>query len=187
MSAALDRNLLKSDGDGDHLVRRAFNALTQLQQRKRSANTEHATGKTAASGSIMEAIAIELDVPIVLAGLRDHNDIMQYFSYGISVEIDCCHLAVISDTLCQSGMQILPDYRKNANLAKFQGRCLEDRARFYVGIPVKDDRGMTIGSLAIMQESKLIATQGFSLEKMQEQSKRLCSYVRGNIVLKKAA
>jgi hypothetical protein len=175
VSVALNRNLLESDDDP--IVRCAFDMLLQLQNRKRGIEEEGIQVK-AASGSMMETIAHELRVPILLAALRDHNNVMQYFSYGINIETDCCHLAVISDTLCQNGMQILPDYRKNPDLAMFKGRCLADRARFYVGIPIKDKCGSVIGSLAILQESRLIATLGFSLEKMQEQSKRMIGYVR---------
>jgi GAF domain-containing protein len=178
VSVALDRNLLTRIDDTDQMVRRAFTTLTQLQRRKNGMEDEPVLQARSGSGSVMETIARDLDVPILLAALRDRNGIMQYFSYGINIETDCCHLAVISDTLCQDGMKILPDYRRNQDLAMFKGRCLADRARFYVGVPIRDGEGNVIGSLAILQESRLIATLGFSLEKMQAQGKRLMAYVR---------
>jgi GAF domain-containing protein len=178
VSVARNRNILDQISNTDHAVQRTVDMLPRVKRGVRGIITERATKAKATSGSMMEAMSRELGVPVLLASLRDRYEVMQYFSYGISIESDCCHLAIISDTVCQKGMQIVPDYRNNADLAIFKGRCREDRARFYIGVPIKDGAGEVIGSIAVLQESRLIATLGFSLEKMQAQGKRLSNHFR---------
>jgi hypothetical protein len=173
VSDALNRNVLNDCIQRDQTIARAFEVFAQLRRKNLTSvpsNDGHATNE---SGSILRSIATTLGVPIILASFKNACNIVQYSSYGISVDNDFCRVALASDKICKSGMQIIPDYRTSSKLSFFTGRSASDMARFYVGLPLKDERGNIIGSLAILQESKCIAKYGLSINKMHEQGKML--------------
>ena len=164
MSVKLDRDILKN------CVRRNFNSKTSL-----AVVSQNSFEETEAKNEIfkfnkfeLNKIANVLNVPIVIASYNNNLNIMGYYSYGLDVESDFCRLAHASHQLCRNGMQVFPDITKCNSINKIYGYKSSDIARFYVGVPIKNKENEIIGSMAVLQESKLIAKNAFSLQQLRD-------------------
>lgn len=123
---------------------------------------------TAPEVTLLKKIANDLNVPIIIASCRNELNIMCYHSFGLDGASELCRLAHASHQLCCNGMQILPDVTKCEGINKIYGNRSADIARFYVGIPIRNAHNEIIGSMAVLQESKLIAKNAFSLRQLRE-------------------
>ena len=164
MSIKLDRDILKN------CVRRNFNSNISQDIVSQNSFDEIQTKNEIFKSNKFELnkIANVLNVPIVIASYNNNLNIMGYYSYGLDVESDFCRLAHASHQLCRNGMQIFPDITKCNSINKIYGHKSSDIARFYVGVPIRNKENEIIGSMAVLQESKLIAKNAFSLQQLRD-------------------
>lgn len=172
MSAALNRKLLNNcvqDKESASFKEPRSHAKTENGQVPPVAI--HRLG--IAQNSVLAQIAEELSAPIILASCLDGYNVMQYNSFGLDLDSGFCRLAHASHHICQAGMQLFPDIGLCPELSFFRKRSGDDLARFYIGIPIKNVSGKNVGSLAVLQASKSIAANGFSLRRFYEMGQML--------------
>ena len=173
MSAKLDRDILKK------CVRRNFISNTSQYILGRNSLEGITNRNEIFNPDLMELakIANILNVPIVIASYNNNLNIMGYYSYGLDVKSDFCRLAHASHQLCRNGMQIFPDITKCNSINKIYGHKSTDVARFYVGVPIRNKDNEIIGSMAVLQESKLIAKNAFSLQQLRDIGQEFADHI----------
>ena len=164
MSIELDRNILKK------CVQRNLksNASQSFLNQNRFDDIKPKNDNMIPEVTLLKKIANDLNVPIIIASCRNERNIMCYHSFGIDARSDFCRLAHASHQFCSNGMRILPDITKCEGINKIYGNRSTDIARFYVGVPIRNAHHEIIGSMAVLQESRLIAQNAFSLRQLRE-------------------
>ncbi len=124
---------------------------------------------------LLKSIKAELNVPVVIAAYRNEHGIMHYASYGLNLDTPFSKLAIASYRVCLDGAMVYPNIAICPEFAFYQGRHADDKARFYVGVPIRNAGGQVVGSLAILQEIDIVAKKGISLARMTQLGQNLAN------------
>jgi hypothetical protein len=121
------------------------------------------------------SIKAELNVPVVIAAYRNGHGIMHFASYGLNLDTPFSKLAIASYRVCLEGAMVYPNIANCPEFDFYQGRHADDKACFYVGVPIRNAGRQVIGSLAILQEINIVAKKGISLARMTQLGQNLAN------------
>lgn len=147
---------------------RSITALATLQKTQETASGPMARRQNRIG---LAAIAAAMDVPVVLATFRDENYVKTVTTHGLDLMNNLACFAAVCDKLCGERVVVIPDTRIDPAMAQLARHWPSDEICFLVGIPLRDSDGRRVGSLCVMNSSRVVARSGISFQKLSDVGK----------------
>lgn len=128
----------------------------------------------------LKEISMILQVPVILASYRNQYGIMHHTSYGLGLDVPISKLSNVSNAVCKNGMVIYPDISMRSEFLFCKDCEMIQQNQFYAGLAIKNNDGIVLGSLAVLQERKVVAYRGISLALMTKFGKQVIDQANGN-------
>lgn len=110
----------------------------------------------------LASIATAMDVPVVLATFPDVNGVQIFATHGLDLMHNFARFGAACNELCIDRAVVIPDTEAHPSLGQVAKHWPAGDVRFLVGIPLYDNGGRRVGSLAVMNTSIAVARKGIS-------------------------
>ncbi len=112
----------------------------------------------------LSSVAKIMHVPLAIATYPGENGTRTFATHGFSNAADVGRFAAACDRLCLDRALVIPDMAVHGALSGFADLLPKADIRFLVGISLQNNRGQRVGSLAVMNSSKAVASRGISFK-----------------------
>ena len=112
-------------------------------------------------------LALYLDAPIVLITMVENGNLLTYHSFGLAAGRTLGKLSTICHSKCQEGTYLKADIMRDKDFAEINDAVDIGGNHFFIGVPVCDDEGDIIGTIAVLDESRNVAVKGYSIGKLR--------------------
>lgn len=119
----------------------------------------------------LSSIAASMNVPVALATYVDENGVKTFATHGLDLMNNLAGFTSACNELCIDRAIVIPDTKAHQSLGTLAKHWPDDDVRFLVGIPLFDNIGQRVGSLAVMNTSKAVAGNGISFKTLIALSK----------------
>jgi GAF domain-containing protein len=114
------------------------------------------------------SVATIMNVPVVLATYRDQNGMETFATHGLDLNNNLARFGVACNELCKGGVIVVPDTHAHPALGTIARHWPTSEIRFLVAIPLRNSAGRIVGSLAVMNSQKAVASRGISFKMLNE-------------------
>lgn len=114
----------------------------------------------------LSAIAKTMCVPVALAAFCDENGVQTFATHGLDLMNNLARFASACNELCGDRALVIPDTNTHETLGMLARHWPSDDIRFLVAIPLRNQHGERVGSLAVMNTSKAVAESGISFRNL---------------------
>lgn len=115
----------------------------------------------------MSELALYLDAPILLVTMVENSNLLTYHSYGLAPGRTLGKLSTLCHKKCRQGTYLKADITPDKDFAEINEAVDIGDNHFFIGVPVCDDDGDIIGTIAVLDESRNIAAKGYSISKLR--------------------
>lgn len=114
----------------------------------------------------LASVARVMHVSAAIATYPDESGKQRLAAYGFSTATDIGPFAAACDKLCSDRALVIPDIALHHTLIGFAGLLSKPDTRFLVGIALQNNRGQRVGSLAVVNSAKAVASRGISFRNL---------------------
>ncbi|WP_438729074.1 hypothetical protein ACR9YC_01690 [Parasphingorhabdus sp. DH2-15] len=115
-------------------------------------------------------LAQSIGAPIVLVTMVEANNLLTYHSFGLAPGRALGRLSKVSHDRCQDGAYLKADISRDEEFSEICQLADIGLHHFFVGVPVYNDDGELIGTVAVLDRSSNVMTRGYSIKKLREKA-----------------
>jgi GAF domain-containing protein len=169
MSQSEDCELIKDEISHYRLV-----AALAAQERDCSPQTGAAVLPSRRYGGVeLARIAQVMQVPVVVATFRDERGMKIFATFGLNLAANWAQFADKCERLCSEGAVVIPNIATHKAFEDVGRPAQLEDVRFFVGIPLRDETGRNVGSLAVMNSQAAVASKGIAISQLSALGKAL--------------
>lgn len=128
----------------------------------------------------LSVLADYLDAPIVLVTMVENGNLLTYHSFGLAPGRTLGKLSTICHRKCQDGTYLQADITRDNDFAEINHAIDIDGNCFFIGVPVYDDCGDLIGTIAVLDKSNNVMVKGYSIDKLRSYA---AEYIRNRAAM----
>lgn len=121
----------------------------------------------------LSQIAREMGVPVAVATYPSAHGVKTYATFGLDITVNWALFAEICEQLCAGGATVIPNIAKHEAFQSLGEHQSTGDIRFLVGVPIRNEQGEVVGSLAVLDTQSAVARKGLAISKMAELGKSL--------------
>ena len=123
--------------------------------------------------SDLSRIAREMDVPIVIASFADRVGLRTYATHGLNLEVNWAVLGITCEQICADGAKVIPNIGQHLAFRRVLDIQPVGDKLFLAAVPIRNERGRVVGSLAVLDTPVSVAAKGIAISKMTELGRQL--------------
>jgi hypothetical protein len=121
----------------------------------------------------LSQIAQEMGVPVAVATYRSVHGVKMFATFGLDMTVNWALFADICEILCAGGATVIPNIAKHEAFQWLPEDQSTGDIRFLVGVPLRNELGEVVGSLAVLDTQCAVARKGLAISKMADLGKSL--------------
>ncbi len=121
----------------------------------------------------LSQIAREMGVPVAVATYRSAHGVKTFATFGLDIRVNWALFADICEQLCAGGATVIPNITKHEEFQWLPEDQSTGDVRFLVGVPLRNEQGEVVGSLAVLDTQCAVAKKGLAISKMADLGKSL--------------
>lgn len=137
-----------------------YRLVGALAEQERATSSQSLVAPRSRHQVNLASVASAMNVPVVMATYYDENGIQTFATHGLGLMNNLALFAATCNELCAAQAVVIPDTRTHQSLGALAKHWPADDICFLVGIPISNDKGQRVGSLAVMDTSKAVASKG---------------------------
>lgn len=121
----------------------------------------------------LSQIAKEMGVPVAVATYPSAHGVKTFATFGLDMAVNWALFAEICELLCVDGATVIPNIAKHEAFQRLGEHQSTGDIRFLVGVPLRNEQGEIVGSLAVLDTQSAVARKGLAISKMADLGKSL--------------